>query len=44
MPDAAVDTAAGDAVTAFPKRHFPAIHRAARRVVGCLRGHLPVTM
>ena len=41
---AAVEPAAEDLVTTFPKRHFPAIHRAAWRDVGCLRGHLPVTM
>ena len=27
MPNTAVDTAAATPVTAFPKRHFPAIHR-----------------
>jgi NAD(P)-dependent dehydrogenase (short-subunit alcohol dehydrogenase family) len=35
---------AEDLVTAFPKRHFPAIHRAAWRDVGVSSGHLPVTM
>ena len=39
--DAAGCVRLGDPVTAFPKRHFPAIHR---RVTMALSGHLPVTM